>query len=172
MSTTTSSGSNREKSILEKFLSPNSKPTMESFPELPDCVVWLRFVMGVCYGTWLVINPSKLVGGANILLGVNLVTFVPVLYCQAYLGANQESYGTSLVFGGVIQSAAVILLIWIYFYTESHPEDVAIFASAMSKVMSSPGPNDLDDTGGGDIDGSAPLSVGVDDSPVLEESEF
>lgn len=127
--------------------------------------------MAVCYVTWLVIYPSGLVGGSNILLGLNLVTFVPVLYCQTYLGADQESFGNSLLFAGVIPSAAAIVLIWIYFYTESHSEDVAIFASALSKVMSSPVQIEFD-AAGGNVDVSSPVSVGVEDSSVSEESEF
>jgi uncharacterized protein YybS (DUF2232 family) len=177
MSTTTTSTDsiNAKKSLLEKFLTPNSKPTMETFPELPDCIIWMRFIMALCYATWLVISPSRLLGGANILMGINFVTFIPVLYCQTYLGADQTSFGTSLVFGGVLQSAAVIILIWIYFYSESHFEDVAIFASAMSKVMSKHIPDEYDPSGGGDTmdtTSAAPPSGSVHDSPIQEESEF
>jgi hypothetical protein len=152
-------GGEKKKSIMEKLLTPNSKPTVESFPELPECIIWMRFIMAVCYGCWLVTSPSgRLRGGSNILLGLNFVTFVPVLYCTTYLGAVQESFGTSLMFGGVLQSLSVVLLIWIYFYTESHPDDVAIFAKAM-----------MDSKAGSDW--SAPVGVS-EDSPIVEDSEF
>jgi hypothetical protein len=33
--------------ILKKALAINSKPTEESFPELPDVLIWARFVIGL-----------------------------------------------------------------------------------------------------------------------------
>lgn len=172
MSTTTPTDTDK-KSIVEKLLTPNSKPTMESFPELPDCIIWLRFVMALCYVSWLILSPSGgRRGGANLLLGLNFVTFVPVIYCQWYLGADSVSYGNSLLFGGVVQSLAAVLLIWAYFYTESHPEDVAIFASAMGKAMAGSVSQEFGAAGDATDDPSSPLAGGLQDPPMKEDSEF
>ena len=34
-----------EKTVLQKFLAINSKPTAETFPELPDALVWREFLI-------------------------------------------------------------------------------------------------------------------------------
>jgi len=126
--------SDKVKEIMKKFLSPNSKPNMDTFPELVDCIVWLRFALAVFFGLWIG-NESQNRGGANIMFGLNFIAFLPILYCQTFLGADQDSYGSKLYFSGIVQGLALALLIWIYFYTESHPEDEAVFASAFSKLL-------------------------------------
>lgn len=67
-------------SILQKFFALNSKPTKETFPELPNMVIWMRFVLAACYGFWLGAGTQR--GGVGILFGLNFVTFVPILYCN------------------------------------------------------------------------------------------
>ena len=32
-----------EKTVLQKLIAVNSKPTAETFPELPDALVWRKF---------------------------------------------------------------------------------------------------------------------------------
>lgn len=156
MSDDDSSTSDKVKEIIKKFLSPNSKPTMETFPELIDCIVWLRFALAVFYGVW-VGKQSHNGGGGNILVALNFIAFPPILYCRTILVADQDSYGSKLIFSGIIQSFALALLTWIYFYTESHAQDEAVFASAFSKLLADEeviSPEIFHDTG------------------VLEESEF
>lgn len=108
---------------------------MENFPELVDCIIWLRFALAVFFGLWIG-NESPNRGGANIMFGLNFIAFVPILYCQTFLVVDQESYGTKLLFSGIAQGLALAMLIWIYCYTSQHQEDEAIFASAYSKLMS------------------------------------
>jgi hypothetical protein len=67
-------------SVLQKFFALNSKPTHDTFPELPDAIVWMRFVLALCYGAWLGIANQR--GGSGVLFGLNCVTFVPILYCS------------------------------------------------------------------------------------------
>ena len=70
----------KESSVLSKFLAPNSKPNKDTFPELPDAVIWLRCILAVCYGLWLGLGTQR--GGAGLIFGLNFVTFVPVFYCN------------------------------------------------------------------------------------------
>jgi hypothetical protein len=74
-------------------------------------------------------------GGANLMFALNVITFVPILYTTTYLGANQEAFGTKLLFGGVVQGFALSMLIWIYFFTEFHADDEAAFVSVFSNLM-------------------------------------
>ena len=32
-----------EKTVLQKLMAVNSKPTKETFPELPDALIWRKF---------------------------------------------------------------------------------------------------------------------------------
>lgn len=92
------------------------------------------------------------------MFALNLVTFIPIFYATTYLGAKQEEFGAKLIFGGVFQGLALTLLIWLYMYTASHPEDEAAFASVfgkMSEVSS-------DNAGSGVAAQTATATVGAD----------
>mmetsp|Transcript_11514 Transcript_11514/g.23751 ORF Transcript_11514/g.23751 Transcript_11514/m.23751 type:complete len:157 (-) Transcript_11514:361-831(-) len=145
------------KEITKKFLSPNSKPTLQSFPELVDCVVWLRFTLAVLFGIYAGIQGK--VGGGNILVALNLIAFPPVVYCQSFLSADQESYGVKLLFGGLFQAMALAMVIWTYCYTASHEAEEAVVAAAFGNILAA--------AVGGDAvaeDGGIPV--------IPEESEF
>ena len=73
-----------------------------------------------------------------------------------------ESYGGKVYFSGVINSLALLLLIWVYFNTVSHEEDEGKLASALaSAVQATFG---TDQSNGEATVESAP--------PVPEDSEF
>jgi hypothetical protein len=147
----------RVKGIMKKFLSPNSKPTFKTFPELVECIVWLRFVLAVFFGIYAG-TTSRSGGGGNILVALNFIAFPPIVYCQSFLAADQESYGTKLYFSGIPQALALAMLIWIYFYTESHAQDEAAFVSAFSKLLA-------------DVEEAVSPVIG-DDTGIPLESEF
>ena len=68
--------------------------------------------------------------GAGLLMGINLITFVPFIFCSTYLGANTDSYGSQILTAGTFNALALLLLIWIWFYTAQHEsEENAIIAS-------------------------------------------
>jgi ABC-type molybdate transport system permease subunit len=98
------------------------------------------------------------------MFAVNLITFVPVLYATTYLGANQEEYGTKLIFGGVVQGVALVLLIWMYFYTEYHDVDEAAMKHAFLKLA--------ENLTTGQMDAEPVVDSSTVGSPVGEESEF
>eukprot|EP00531_Pseudo-nitzschia_arenysensis_P016380 CAMPEP_0116129818 /NCGR_PEP_ID=MMETSP0329-20121206/8124_1 /TAXON_ID=697910 /ORGANISM="Pseudo-nitzschia arenysensis, Strain B593" /LENGTH=156 /DNA_ID=CAMNT_0003624105 /DNA_START=109 /DNA_END=579 /DNA_ORIENTATION=- len=145
------------KGIMKKFLSPNSKPTYESFPELVDCVIWIRFILAVVFGIYA--GTQGRVGGANILIALNLIAFPPVVYCQSFLSADPESYGIKLLFSGLFQALALAVVIWTYFYTAAHEQEEAVFAAAFGNLL-------------GAAAGDAVLAEDVGATMIPEESEF
>jgi hypothetical protein len=144
---------------MQKFLAPNSKPNKDTFPELPDVVIWFRFILAVSYGTWLGLGTEQ--GGSAVLMALNFVTFVPILYCSTFLGADNESYGTKIFFGGVANSMALLMLIWIYFYTMRHEEDEAKISEAIISL--------LNITGSDGASGELPF---VESGAAVADAEF
>jgi len=149
-------------SLLSKLIAINSKPTQETFPELPDVIIWFRFVLAVAYGVFLGLQETHRSGGANVIFGLNFITFVPFIYCSTYLGVDQASYKSSILFAGVLNSLALMLLIWIYIYTANHESDVAALASILSSVTGA-GEDPITDATG---------SYETIPPPVAEETEF
>jgi hypothetical protein len=153
----------KQSTPLQKFFAMNSKPTKDTFPELPDMVVWMRFILALTYGAWLGLGAMS-TGGANVIFGLNFVTFVPIVYCSTYLGADSDSYDTKIFFSGVINSVALLLLIWTYFYTLEHAEDEAKFSAALANAVTGA----VNAAVNGSDDG---ITMTVSE-PVVEESEF
>lgn len=151
-------------SIFSKLIAINSKPTKETFPELPNIIIWFRCILAITYGVFLGMSDTHRSGGANVIFGLNFITFVPVLYCSTYLGADQQSYDNKILFAGVINSVALMLLIWIYFYTANHESDAAALASMLSNAIgaSSAGEDPIADGG----------MAAEETPPVVEEAEF
>jgi hypothetical protein len=116
----------RVQEILKKFASIGSKPTPESFPELIDCVIWLRFVLAVSYGLYL--GPT--LGAVNALFGLNLVTFLPILYCQLILVADMDAF-KSIHFAGVPNALALLILTWTLGFTRHFSEQEMKFVASV-----------------------------------------
>ncbi|CAB9511460.1 expressed unknown protein [Seminavis robusta] len=154
----------KESKILSKFVSFGSKPTAETFPELPDCLIWLRFVLAVSYGVFYMASSAAATdnnqGIIPLFTALNFVCFMPMIYCSLVLQADSESYKGSLVFSGVMNAMALVALIWIYFYTLNHPEEEATLQSLVSLVT---------DAAGGDDEAYEGDPAPV---PPMEESEF
>lgn len=149
-------------SPLAKFFAINSKPTKETFPELPDMIVWFRCILAIVYGLWLGTRGVARTGGANAIFGLNFVAFVPVVYCSTFLGADQESYNNRLLFAGVVNAVALLMLIWIYMYTLDHEADEQI----LSTFLGSDAPEVPVDTG------STGETFETTTQTIVEESEF
>lgn len=82
------------KEVLKKAFAINSKPTEESFPELPDVLVWFRFILAVAYGTYLGLSGAR--SGVMPLQALNLICFVPLMYCRLYLGIDSETFASQV----------------------------------------------------------------------------
>jgi hypothetical protein len=91
-----------------------SRPTPETFPELPTCIVWVRGGLALLL---LLLKPRE--GATSVLLGLNVITFVPILWCQLYLLADTQQY-QNLNFAGVPNALALYILVWIYLYSSTH----------------------------------------------------
>jgi len=120
----------RIKVVVQKALAINSQPTEESFPELPEVLIWFRFVLGLSYGLFLGLKDLR--SGTIILQGLNFIVFVPMVYARFYLGADQEIWGAKLVFAGTFHAMALCMLIWIYLYTAQHEEEEGLLAAMLA----------------------------------------
>ena len=134
------------KSVLKKALALNSKPTEESFPELPEVLVWLRFLLAVAYGAFLGIKDVR--SGTMPLQALNLIAFVPVMYCRFYLGAGAEVFPTQVIFSGLFNALALCVLIWLYYFTLHHEEEEAKLSSFLVFTSEDLEPSPLEDAGG------------------------
>lgn len=71
------------KAVLLKGSKMNSKPTMETFPELVDLLLWFRFFLGLFYGVYLGMNTIR--SATLPLQALNLIAFLPIMYTNLYL---------------------------------------------------------------------------------------
>ena len=135
MSTTSlsSSSSGNWKIVLKKVFTVNLQPTEENFPELPDVMVWFRCIIAIAYGTYIGYNNTNVKGSSLLVLmqALNLLVFIPVLHCRLYLGIHRDVFPGKIVFSGLLNGLALILLLWIYFFTSSHPTEVSILQSML-----------------------------------------
>lgn len=136
--------------VLRKAVAFHSHPTEETFPELPDVLVWFRFSLAVAYGLYLGLSGVR--SSVYVLQALNLITFVPVLYCRLYLGisdfagasstlsstssssSSSSSFGSQIVFAGTMNALALTLLLWIYFFTAQHEDDERKLASLLVAI--------------------------------------
>ena len=115
------------------FFIPNSKPDVMTCPSLPEYMIWLRLVIGGVYGLSLGLRGQM--GGVGILFGLNVITFIPLLYLKFYLGANIESYQQSISLAGIPNAIALMLLLWIILFTMEHTHDEAALISSLTKKV-------------------------------------
>lgn len=111
-------------------LSFHSKPDATTVPELPIITTWIRFIIGALYGISLGVR-NETNGLTGVLFGLNVITFVPMVWFNSYLDANIESY-KALNFVGVPNAFALMLLIWIAIFTMQHEEA----ESSLGKIIS------------------------------------
>ena len=135
----------RVREILRKFAWIGSKPTPESFPELIDCIIGLRLILAISYGLYL--GPT--VGAVHALFGLNIVTFLPILYCQLILLADMDAF-KNIHFVGVPNALALLILVWILGYTRHFSEQELKLAASvvLQHVVAKQDPDDAltDDT--------------------------
>jgi hypothetical protein len=121
--------------ILKKFTAIGSKPTPDSFPELVDCMIWLRFGIALAFGLYL--GSITMTGGVYCIFGLNLITFIPIFYCQFLLVADMDAYKSSLYFAGVPNAFALFLLIWILCFTWQYSDEETKVATSAAVILPS-----------------------------------
>lgn len=155
----------KELKTFGKFVSFGSRPNAETFRELPDCLVWTRFVLAISYGIFYLGSTASdnQRGATPMLMALNFVSFAPMVYCMIVLQADSDSYGGKLLFSGLFNSMALVLLIWIYYYTLHHEEEeqklTSLLADIAAKVIT-------------DDDGATDGDEGAYVPPVVDEPEF
>lgn len=151
--------------LFRKAVAINSKPTEETFPELPTILIWMRFVLGAAFGTYVGLKGVK--SGAIALQALNMVAFLPFVYCRMYLGTEGDAFGTSIIFAGTVQAVALALLLWIYFYTAQMEEQELNFIDVLIPPA--------DETVDGGVGGGDPADAVVEETlsvPIQEQDEF
>lgn len=103
--------------VWRKALAVNSQPTPETFPELPTVLIWLRFGLALVHGLYLGFVAHGATGARMILHMLNVLAFIPVVYCRLYLGANADAFGAKILTAGLVPALALSLLIWIAGHT-------------------------------------------------------
>lgn len=110
----------------KKFTAFNSQPTSKSYPDLPQNITYLRLFLGLAYGISLAfrenIQSTKLSGGAGLIFGLNIVTFIPIIYMNYYLNVKEGAY-KGLNFAGVANGLALLVLVWVTFFTLLHEDE-------------------------------------------------
>lgn len=91
-----------------KFLKIGSRPNAMTFPELPDIIVFFRMIIALGYGVSL--GQRDQVGGIGLMFGINCITFIPIMYLNFVLCANNDSY-TSINFTGLSNAIALMVLV-------------------------------------------------------------
>ena len=159
-----------KKSIFAKLTDYQSKPTEETFPELPDVLIWIRIVLGVLYGISLGLRNQ--VGWVGILFALNVTTMLPTVYVSAFLGATEDNFKQGLTFVGVPNAMATCLLVWIMVFTHQHEEEESAFARAIvQKAVDAATAAASDGEGGSNGESAADGGASAADSGA-EDREF
>lgn len=91
--------------------------------------MWVRGFLAILYGLYL--GNTDTMGAVNLLFGLNLVAFIPIMYCQFLLNADGETWENRLIFVGIPNAAGLLLLVWIFVYSQTHADEEAQFMSKM-----------------------------------------
>jgi hypothetical protein len=109
-------------------------------------------VIAVLYGFFL--NRDKPAALAPMLLSaLNLITFIPTMYCKLFLGVKGEAFAMSMIFSGLGQAMAMFFLIWIYCFTSYYEMEEAKTA-ALLVVQTVMNNNDTDSSSSSSTDGT------------------
>jgi len=171
-----------------------SSPNSTTYPDLPDDVTWLRIIIGLAYGVSLGIREGseKVSGQVGVLFGLNLITFLPILYINLFLNANTDTFKTNLNFVGTMNGMAAMILAWTLFFTAQHEGELEELGRAAASIVGKEFLKNtigsvaegvegmgVDEISGGDVTNGAVLEdrsgdamVGSQEAFFEEETEF
>jgi hypothetical protein len=163
------------RSTARQALSFQSRPTEESFPDLPTVLIWIRFLLAAAYGSFLGLSGVR--SGTMLLHNLNLIAFVPIMYCRLYLGTEGDAFGSQILFSGLVQALALSLLCWIYFYTALHEGGETKLASLLVQHLGMMKSSSSNETVMGADDATSTVMAGSDSGAApstmaQEDSEF
>jgi hypothetical protein len=82
------------------------------------------------YGLFL--NRDKPAALAPMLISaLNLIAFIPTMYCKLLLGVKGEAFAMPLIFSGLAPAMATFVLIWIYSFTSYYEMEEAKIAALL-----------------------------------------
>mmetsp|Transcript_10683 Transcript_10683/g.13508 ORF Transcript_10683/g.13508 Transcript_10683/m.13508 type:complete len:157 (-) Transcript_10683:139-609(-) len=153
----------------KKFTAFNSSPTSQTYPELPENITYLRLFLGLAYGISLAfrenIPTTTLNGSIGLIFGLNVVTFIPIIYMNFYLNVDTDTF-QGVNFAGVVNGMALMILIWVVFFTMLHEDEEKLFTDALVKAVMNGTLNSGDSGTGVTVDD------GSDNGNFVEDSEF
>lgn len=145
--------------VARKAIAFNSQPTEESFPELPTVLIWIRFLLATAYGCMLGYRSMRSL--VMLLHTLNLVAFVPVMYCRMYLRISEDTFPLKIIFSGLFQAVALALLLWIYGFTAANEAHIETLTKLLVNGPVISNTNEADSTG-----------AFSDSEPLVVEDEF
>jgi hypothetical protein len=93
---------------------------------------------GLAYGLSLgyreSIRDSSLEGTIGLIMGLNVIVFLPILYLNFFLNAQTDSY-KALNFQGSPNAMALMMLIWTIFFTMLHENEENTLANAVIQTV-------------------------------------
>mmetsp|Transcript_16449 Transcript_16449/g.24611 ORF Transcript_16449/g.24611 Transcript_16449/m.24611 type:complete len:151 (-) Transcript_16449:40-492(-) len=147
----------------KKFTAYKSSPSVDTYPSLPDAITWMRLFLGLTYGLSLGYREStcdsSLEGAIGLIMGLNVIVFLPILYLNFFLNAQTDSY-KALNFQGSPNALALMMLIWTIFFTMLHENEENTLANAVIQTVKVV-------TGGNDV-----VVEEVNDPIAGDDSEF
>lgn len=133
----------------KKFTAFNSSPTEKTYPNLPQNITYLRLFLGLAYGISLAfrenIPNTTLNGSAGLIFGLNVITFIPIFFMNYYLNVDTDAY-KGVTFAGVMNGMALMVLVWLIFFTMLHEEEEKILTDGLvlTRASGSDSANDSD----------------------------
>ena len=125
--------------------------------------------IGLAYGVSLGYRESSddqtLKGTIGLIFGLNVIAFLPIIYLNLYLNANIESY-KGLNFVGVQNALALMMLVWIIFFTMIHEEEEIAFNALIQTVVKTV----VNEAGGEGSEGDD--AAAAETFQPVEDSEF
>ncbi len=130
-----------------------------------DFLFFIYSPSGLAYGISLGMRESNhdgsLKGAMGILFGLNVITFLPIMYMSFFLNAVTDSY-KYLNFAGVQNGLAFMMIVWTFFFTMLNEDVESELNSVVIKTI-------VNAAVGGDDNMS---TEGGEDFVPVEESEF
>jgi len=147
----------------KKFIAYKSSPSVETYSTLPGDITWMRLFLGLAYGITLGYRESifdaTLRGSTGLIMGLNVIVFVPIVYLKIYLNAQTDTY-KALNFQGIPNAFAFMMLIWTIFVTMLHENEETALTNAVIQTAVKV------------INGESDAVIEEESAPITEESEF
>jgi|AntRauTorckE5430_2_1112549.scaffolds.fasta_scaffold00742_1 hypothetical protein len=122
------------------------------------------FSPGLAYGISLgyreITFDATLGGSIGLIMGLNVIIFVPIVYLNYYLYAETSTY-KALNFQGSPNALALMILIWTIFVTMLHENEENALTNAVIQTAVKFANGEEDD-----------VVIADENAPIAEESEF